>query len=159
MSIDALSIVIVHGFQGHPYKTWASTKVMKIGSLPSDPQSAKVDRKAKDGVKRSMVSRLNRTSSEKKATESTGGSTPNVFWPADLLPQQCPNARILVYGYESKVSKYMRGATNKNSIFSHAKDFLFALGRERATSVDRPLIFVAHSLGGILVKEVANFPF
>src|ERR1700712_490406 len=103
-----------------------------------------------------MVSRLNRTSLEKtalKAAESAGVSAPHVFWPADLLPEQCPSARILMYGYDTKVSKYMAGATNMNSIFSHAKDLLFALGRERATSIDRPLIFVAHSLGGILAKE------
>jgi hypothetical protein len=75
-----------------------------------------------------------------------------VFWPADLLPKECPGARILVYGYDTKVTKYLKGSTNKSSILSHSKDMLYALSRER--KLDRPLIIVAHSLGGIIVKEV-----
>ncbi|KAL9112920.1 MAG: hypothetical protein Q9227_002784 [Pyrenula ochraceoflavens] len=39
-------------------------------------------------------------------------------------------------------------------IFSHSKDVLFALQRER--DPDHPIVFVAHSLGGIILKEVRN---
>lgn len=87
-------------------------------------------------------------------SKTTGSKPPtSVFWPSDLLPAQCPESRILMYGYDTKITKYMRDATNKNSIFSHSKDLLYALCREREP--DRPLIFVAHSPGGILVKEVS----
>jgi hypothetical protein len=58
-----------------------------------------------------------------------------------------------MYGYDTKITKYMAGATNKNSVFSHSKDLLFALSRE--TTANRPLVFVAHSLGGIVVKEAS----
>lgn len=81
------------------------------------------------------------------------GST-SVFWPADLLPKDCPNSRILMFGYDSKITKYTAGAINENSIFSHSKDLLFALARQRI--LDRPLICVAHSLGGIIIKEVSQ---
>ena len=79
-------------------------------------------------------------------------SSSPVFWPADLLPTDCPNARILVYGYDTQITKYMTSSTNKNSTFSHGKDLVFELGRTHPAG--RPLIFVAHSLGGILVKEM-----
>jgi ankyrin repeat protein len=77
---------------------------------------------------------------------------PFIYWPRDLLPKDCPQSRVLVYGYDTKVTKYARAATNKNSVFSHAKDLLFALSRAR--QLDRPLIFIAHSLGGVVVKEM-----
>jgi len=60
----------------------------------------------------------------------------------------------MVYGYDTKISKYLKDATNQNSIFSHGKDLLFAVSREH--DGERPLIFIAHSLGGIIVKEVSQ---
>ncbi|KAK3331681.1 hypothetical protein B0T19DRAFT_397518 [Cercophora scortea] len=79
-----------------------------------------------------------------------------IFWPGDLLPEKCPDARILTWGYDSMVTKIgsFGGRTNKNSIFSHAKDLLFSLKRQRP--LGRRTILVAHSLGGIVVKEMLS---
>jgi protein SERAC1 len=77
-----------------------------------------------------------------------------VFWPGDLLPKECPDARILTWGYDTIVTKHLTGAVNKSNVFAQGKNLLYALGRERP--LDRPLIFVAHSLGGIIVKEVGT---
>jgi hypothetical protein len=76
-----------------------------------------------------------------------------VFWPVDLLPVECKEARILTWVYDTTVTKGYAGAVNKSNIFAHAKDLLFALNRDHTPN--RPLVFVAHSLGGILVKEVS----
>lgn len=77
-----------------------------------------------------------------------------VYWPRDLLPDDCPEARIITWGYDTVVTHGYSRATSKNNIFAHAKDLLFSLNRER--SQDTPIIFVAHSLGGIIVKEVSG---
>lgn len=79
-----------------------------------------------------------------------------IFWPEDFLPKECPDARILTWGYDSMVIKCFTGSVNKSSLLAHAKDLLFELKRER--ELDRPTIFVAHSLGGIVVKEVHEKP-
>ncbi|KAK0616141.1 hypothetical protein B0T14DRAFT_458356 [Immersiella caudata] len=75
-----------------------------------------------------------------------------LFWPKDLLPRECPEARVATWGYDTKVSRFGGGATNKNTVFSHAKDFLHDL--ERFAVPGRPFLFVAHSFGGIVVKEM-----
>ncbi|KAK3942679.1 hypothetical protein QBC46DRAFT_447659 [Diplogelasinospora grovesii] len=81
-------------------------------------------------------------------------SSEAIFWPADLLPKECPLARILTWGYDTNVTRYMSGPVNKDSIFTHGKNLLYALGRDRPTG--RRIIFVAHSLGGIVVKEMLH---
>ncbi|KAK3941378.1 hypothetical protein QBC46DRAFT_431135 [Diplogelasinospora grovesii] len=160
-----VDIVIVHGLQGHPYKTWADNRSLKTPATPSTrPKGVKGLVGDKDDRRHSFRSTIHRllqrffprsTSKSQWKTgkdEDDGAKTVSAFWPRDLLPNECPNSRILVYGYDTKVTKYMAGATNKNTVFSHSKDMLFALGREREQG--RPLIFVAHSLGGIVVKEM-----
>ncbi|ETS81262.1 hypothetical protein PFICI_06264 [Pestalotiopsis fici W106-1] len=161
-----VDIVIVHGLQGHPFKTWASTKIPKQADSP-DQSLLGVPRDSEKGknVVRRMISKVSKRSSanatpsphqtEPDFTETSTDKGKNkpalVFWPADLAPNECPRSRILVYGYDTKVSKYMTGPTNKNHVLSHGKDLVYALCRERTRG--RPLVFVAHSLGGIVVKE------
>ena len=57
----------------------------------------------------------------------------------------------MVWGYDSHITKGFE-ATNKSNLFGHAKDLLYSLERER--TLGRDIVFVAHSLGGLLVKEV-----
>ncbi|KAH8707471.1 hypothetical protein GQ44DRAFT_582129, partial [Phaeosphaeriaceae sp. PMI808] len=162
------SIIFIHGLHGHPYKTWANSTIPKVSTslASSHTEAPKDDEEGNKNPLRSVISWVSRKSSKKtvlkaksrpalaKLTQSNNGKFTSVFWPADLLPRECPNARILMYGYDTKITKYMTGGTNKNSIFSHSRDLLFALCRERM--LDRPLIFIAHSLGGIIVKEACQ---
>jgi ankyrin repeat domain-containing protein 50 len=92
------------------------------------------------------------------SSDEDKGENQEVFWPVDILPlpAQCPNARVLTWGYDSNVSNFFRGPTGQNTIFSHSKDLLYALNRERSDCLKRSLIFVAHSLGGIIVKDVLH---
>jgi hypothetical protein len=85
--------------------------------------------------------------------EKGDGSDQEVFWPRDLLKPDVPRARIMTFGYDTKITRGYK-ATNQGNIFSHAGDMLYALEAERRQAPNRDLVFIAHSLGGILVKEV-----
>lgn len=73
-----------------------------------------------------------------------------IYWPQDLLPQNISNARILTYGYDADLIGGLFKGASKNNITQHGRDLMLKLEREVE---GEPIIFVAHSLGGILVKE------
>jgi hypothetical protein len=73
-------------------------------------------------------------------------------WPAELLPSRLAKARLLTYGYDAYVLRKSVSSTNR--LIDHANNLLHDLAAERASSgiVDRPLIFIVHSFGGIVCK-------
>lgn len=76
-------------------------------------------------------------------------------WPKTLLPDELKQsrARIITYGYDAYVVK--KSHASSNNLRDHASTFLQKLtaDRERESAVNRPLIIVAHSLGGLLTKQ------
>ncbi|KAL4878662.1 hypothetical protein BJY04DRAFT_195344 [Aspergillus karnatakaensis] len=86
-------------------------------------------------------------------------TAPNAIasWPEDLLPAEIPNARILTFGYDANVTDW-RGMVSINNIANHAMNLVTALAtwRERDGTNERPLIFVCHSLGGLVCQDAIN---
>ncbi|KAI9703094.1 MAG: hypothetical protein M1820_005966 [Bogoriella megaspora] len=86
--------------------------------------------------------------------ELTWTNEAGLFWPKDLLPNDIPQASILTWGYDANVlpEKFL-GVISKNSIKNHAETFCLNLQQYRTTTnsktKERPLILVAHSLGGL----------
>ena len=78
------------------------------------------------------------------------------FWPSALLPPviEDTKARILVYGYDADVTSFTDGAS-KDKIHNHAESLVANLRANRniRRANERPIIFVAHSLGGLVVKR------
>jgi hypothetical protein len=71
-------------------------------------------------------------------------------WPETLLPPRLNQARILTYGYDAYILR--KSVASSNRLIDHATNFLNDLATDRARS-SRPLIFVTHSLGGLICKE------
>lgn len=59
----------------------------------------------------------------------------DIYWPLDLLPEDCPDARILTWGYDSQVSHFFGGPTNQSNIPAHARNLLHGLKTNRVESV------------------------
>ncbi|KAJ3580205.1 hypothetical protein NPX13_g347 [Xylaria arbuscula] len=85
------------------------------------------------------------------ATEPQTGRT--TLWIKDFLPTQLPNARIMTYGYSSQVFSIKH--LTQRILYSHSKALLAALdsNRQDISATNRPVIFIAHSLGGLIVKS------
>ena len=119
-----VDIIFVHGLNGHPRDTWSTKK-------------------------------------------------PDIFWPSELLPEALneQSPRILTYGYDANVTAFTDGVS-KDRIRNHAEHLASRLVANRSVSrtrsgrgrtgadskqlkkaTERPIIFICHSLGGLVVKR------
>ncbi|KAK7514089.1 uncharacterized protein IWZ02DRAFT_493226 [Phyllosticta citriasiana] len=80
-----------------------------------------------------------------------------VFWPKDLLPDVCKTARILSFGYDADYARSWLGKEIplETSLDEFCTSLLQSLAglRNRTRTSGRPLLFVAHSLGGLVVAN------
>ena len=83
-----------------------------------------------------------------KTWEHDNGS----IWIRDFLPNDIPFARIMTFGYESTVAFSKSVATLEDK----ALDLLNRVATKRSAIINedpRPIVFVCHSFGGIVVKK------
>lgn len=82
------------------------------------------------------------------------GDVPAVHWPHDLLSKDIPDARIISFGYDADVAGIWNPAST-NCAANHAENLLGGVTRlrERTETEERPIIFVMHSLGGLIVQN------
>ncbi|PVF97062.1 hypothetical protein CPB86DRAFT_707945 [Serendipita vermifera] len=81
------------------------------------------------------------------------------MWLQDFLPDDIPNARILTYGHGADT--HSRTYLPTQRLLHFAEGFVEDLLRERRSDTERPIIFLAHSLGGIILKKaltLCNIP-
>lgn len=123
------SIVFVHGLQGHPRNTWTweSNKGISDNTTP-------IESKPKVRKRKVLSNWFKRENVSPKPVQNGGRSM--VFWPYHLLYKECPNSRILTWGYDSMISTFFHGSANQNNFFSHARNLLGDLNRERNQCVN-----------------------
>ena len=75
-------------------------------------------------------------------------------WLRDFLPSELPGARIMSFGYNAN-SLSTKSVSDIDDI---ARMLLYDLkiDRQEEDEKQRPLVFIAHSLGGIVLKKVEN---
>ena len=79
-----------------------------------------------------------------------------VHWPSKLLGTDIPESRMLSFGYDGKLVNILAcGPASSNRLSNHAESLVGKLVRERERSdtVTRKIIFVAHSLGGLVTEQ------
>ncbi|KAK2812978.1 hypothetical protein FQN50_000999 [Emmonsiellopsis sp. PD_5] len=132
-----IDIVFVHGLQGDPRNTWTW-----------EPPRAQTPTFSKLWSPRKRVE----GASADIAGGDQGGGGSAVFWPKDLLAADFPTARVMTFGYDSIITRGYKAA-NQGNLFSHSGNLLYELVQKRIRAPKRGLLFIAHSLGGIIVKD------
>lgn len=78
-------------------------------------------------------------------------------WPSRLLGQDIPDARILSYGYDADIVNLWNPVSNSR-LSNHAENMVGDLARyrERTDTETRKILFVAHSLGGLVTEHALS---
>jgi hypothetical protein len=81
-----------------------------------------------------------------------------ILWLRDLLPKAIPVARVLTFGYDASAASFYRAGC-ADTIQKHAHNLIAFLQADRSLEGcdQRPIIFVCHGLGGILVKKALAY--
>ncbi|KEZ46772.1 hypothetical protein SAPIO_CDS0062 [Scedosporium apiospermum] len=84
-------------------------------------------------------------------THFPGRGKPSTMWLRDLLPEKLPSSRVMTFQYDASVV----GNTSAHGVRGNASKLLQLLRDKREDNDDegRPIVFVGHSLGGIIIKQ------
>jgi protein SERAC1 len=78
------------------------------------------------------------------------------LWPRDLLSNDFPGARIVAFGYDADIVKiWSLSPAGSNGLRNHGEALAYAIANLSLTpaSLTRPIIFIANSLGGLVVEQ------
>lgn len=114
----------MHGLRGHPRTTWETSR--------NTPSSSDLPTAAS---KRKTIKSLFNTRSRHPHIAAGKGdhgnsSADKVFWPAEFLDHDLPEARVWTYGYNADMIGGLFEANNNNSISQHGRDLANQLDRE-----------------------------
>jgi len=89
-----------------------------------------------------------------KSVKDADSGLSDVFWPAVMLPKVVPNTKIWTWGYDADIDSFWSSAS-QNTVAQHAANLLSDVADLLETrGCNLPIILIAHSLGGLIVKAV-----
>lgn len=74
------------------------------------------------------------------------------MWLRDDLPKDLPGSNVMIWGYESTISN----SKDTKSIQDISRQLRHDLFQISESVRSQPFIFVAHSLGGLVLKKVCR---
>jgi protein SERAC1 len=83
--------------------------------------------------------------------ETTWTHKNGIFWPRQLA-EDIKRTRIMTFGYDADPVK-LWGMAGGNNLRNHGKNLAFAVSDRRRGCRQRPIIFIAHSLGGLVCEQ------
>ncbi|KAM3524619.1 hypothetical protein MY4038_007640 [Beauveria bassiana] len=136
LSADDLCAQLRQAGQAHPYKY--TCEFQGITPLFEDKNGASIDIVAVPGL-------------GSHALGSWKSPHSDDVWLRDFLPKDVPNIRVLLYGYDTS----LQGSLSNQSMEDLGRGFLEKIIAFRANdgTEHRPIVFIGHSLGGLLIKE------
>jgi pimeloyl-ACP methyl ester carboxylesterase len=140
-------IVFVHGLLGSVFKTWRQDQL--IANVPNEEQMEASDG---EGSKIVLWSKFFRSWSSDTDQESKSEKYTRC-WPRDWLAPQLRNVRVLGVNYQTHLSDWLiEHPMDSKTIEQRAKEVLSEL--KQAGVGQRPIVWVSHSMGGLLVKQI-----
>jgi len=142
-------IVFVHGLVGSVFKSW------RQGSVILDEHGNRID--GDSGTPTTELLPSSPLESVREGTTIDQNVNPKISrtrcWPKDWLPDDIPGLRILALDYPTALSSWRTDCDlNKDTLRERAIHVMKQL--EAAKLGDRPIIWVAHSMGGLLIKQI-----
>ncbi|KAJ5964901.1 uncharacterized protein N7479_004777 [Penicillium vulpinum] len=84
--------------------------------------------------------------------EKTWTHENGTLWPRDLLSKDLSTARIMTFGYDIDIFSFT-SITFSDRLNDHSQSLAYAIVSQRIDCSSRPILFVAHSLGGLVCQQ------
>lgn len=137
-----VDVIAVQGLAGDKYYTWVR-KPVSARARPTRRCCFSFQGHRRNAQADALPNGVRATSDRTDTAE--------VMWLRDFLPGLIPTARIATYSYESD---WLKGNV-KTNLRQCGDQLLNVLLQNRSTEKEgrRPLVFIGHSLGGLIIKQ------